>query len=82
LTYAATPTKNYVVDHTIQELEQKLDPRKFIRIHRAALLNLDYVHELNSWFAGRMMVRLKDDKRTELTVSRDRVRVLKQRLGI
>jgi two-component system, LytTR family, response regulator len=82
LTYAATAAKNYVVDHTIQELEQKLDPRKFIRIHRAALLNLDYVQDLNSWFAGRMMVRLKDDKRTELTVSRDRVRVLKQRLGI
>jgi two-component system, LytTR family, response regulator len=82
LTYAATATKNYAVDHTIQELEQKLDPRKFIRIHRAALLNLDYVQDLNSWFAGRMMVRLKDDKRTELTVSRDRVRVLKQRLGI
>jgi hypothetical protein len=29
-----------------------------------------------------MMVRLKDPKRTELTVSRDRVRALKQRLGI
>ena len=82
LTYAATAAKNYVVDHSIQELEQKLDPRKFIRVHRAALLNLDYVQDLNSWFAGRMVVRLKDDKRTELTVSRDRVRVLKQRLGI
>ena len=82
LTYAATAAKNYVVDHTIQELEQKLDPRKFIRIHRATLLNLDYIHELHAWFAGRMMVRLKDEKKTELTVSRDRVRTLKERLGI
>jgi two-component system LytT family response regulator len=82
LTYAATPAKSYVVDHTIQELEQKLDPRKFIRIHRAILLNLDYVHELHAWFAGRMMVRLKDEKKTELTVSRDRVRALKERLGL
>jgi two-component system, LytTR family, response regulator len=82
LTYAATPAKNYVVDHTIQELEQKLDPRKFIRIHRATLLNLDHVHELHTWFAGRMMVRLKDEKRTELGVSRDRVHVLKEKLGI
>jgi len=82
LTYAATAAKNYVVDHTIQELEQKLDPRKFIRIHRATLLNADYVHELHAWFAGRMMVRLKDEKKTELTVSRDRVKALKQRLGI
>jgi two-component system LytT family response regulator len=82
LTYAATAAKNHVVDHTIQELEQKVDPRKFVRIHRAILLNLDYVHELHTWFAGRMMVRLKDDKHTELTVSRDRVRALKERLGL
>jgi two-component system LytT family response regulator len=82
LTYAATAAKNYVIDHTIQELEQKLDPRKFLRIHRATLLNVDYIHELHSWFAGRMMVRLKDEKRTELGVSRDRVRALKERLGI
>jgi two-component system LytT family response regulator len=82
LTYGATPAQNYVVDHTIQELEQKLDPRKFIRIHRATLVNIDFVYDLHALFAGRMMVRLKDEKKTELTVSRDRVRVLKQRLGI
>ena len=46
------------------------------------LVNLDYVHELHAWFAGRMMVRLKDEKHTELTVSRDRVRALKERLGL
>ena len=82
LTYAATSAKNYVVDHTIQQLEQKLDPRKFVRIHRATLVNVDYVHELHNWFAGRMMIRLKDDKQVELAVSRDRVRVLKDRLGL
>jgi len=81
LTYAATAAKNYVIDHTIQELEEKLDPRQFIRIHRATLLNVSYVHELHAWLAGRMMVRLKDDKRTELIVSRDRARALKERLG-
>jgi two-component system, LytTR family, response regulator len=82
LTFAATPVKNYAVDYTIQELEQKLDPGKFVRVHRATLVNVAHVQELHSWFAGRMMVRLKDPKHTELTVSRDRVRALKQRLGI
>ena len=82
LTFAATPAKNYAVDYTIQELEQKLDPGKFVRVHRATLVNVAHVQELHSWFAGRMMVRLKDPKHTELTVSRDRVRALKQRLGI
>jgi two-component system LytT family response regulator len=82
LTYAATPVKNYAVDYTIQELEQKLDPARFVRVHRASLVNVEYVQELHSWFAGRMMVRLKDPKHTELSVSRDRVRALKERLGV
>jgi two-component system, LytTR family, response regulator len=82
LTFAATPAKNYAVDYTIQELEQKLDPGKFVRIHRATLVNVAQVQELYTWFAGKMMLRLKDPRHTELTVSRDRVRVLKQRLGL
>jgi two-component system, LytTR family, response regulator len=82
LTFAATPAKNYAVDYTIQELEQKLDPAKFVRVHRATLVNLAHVQELHSWFAGRMLLRLRDAKHTEIAVSRDRVRALKERLGI
>ena len=82
LTFAATAAKNYAVDYTIQELEEKLDPGKFVRVHRATLVAVAHVQELHSWFAGGMMVRLKDPKRTELKVSRDRVRALKERLGI
>jgi two-component system LytT family response regulator len=80
LTYAITATKRYVVDHSIADLEQRLDPRSFVRIHRAILLNTNYVHEMHQWFGGRALVRLKDEKRTELTVARDRVRTLKDHL--
>jgi two-component system LytT family response regulator len=80
LTYAATAAKDYVVDITISELEEKLDPAVFIRIHRATLLNLHHVEEVSSWFGGGMIVRLKDGKRTELQIARDRVRAVKQRL--
>jgi DNA-binding LytR/AlgR family response regulator len=80
LTYAVTGGKSYVIDSTIAELEGKLDPNKFIRIHRSTLLNLDHVQEVHGWFAGGVIVRLKDEKRTELQVARDRVRALKQRL--
>ena len=81
MTYAVTAERSYVIDSTIAELEQKLDPNQFLRIHRSTLLNLRHVQEVNSWFAGGLVVRLKDEKRTELTVARDRVRALKQRLG-
>ncbi len=80
LTYAVTAAKRYVVDYSIADLEQRLDPRSFVRIHRAILLNTNYVQEMHQWFGGRALVRLKDEKRTELTVARDRVRTLKDHL--
>jgi two-component system LytT family response regulator len=80
LTYAATASKDYAIDMTISDLEGKLDPAMFVRIHRATLLNLTYVDEVSSWFGGGMVVRLKDAKRTELQIARDRLREVKERL--
>jgi two-component system LytT family response regulator len=82
LTYAVVKGHPHCIDHTIAELEQRLNPAKFIRIHRAVLLNVDWIHEVNSWFAGKVVVSLKDARQTELTVARDRVRYLKSQLGI
>jgi two-component system LytT family response regulator len=81
LTYAALEGKNHVVDHTVSDLERKLDPRHFVRIHRATLVNLAWIHELDAWFGGRVLVRLKDAKATELQVARERVQELKRKLG-
>jgi two-component system, LytTR family, response regulator len=82
LTFAATLERSHVVEMTISELEQKLDPRRFIRIHRGTILGLDHLLELHGMFGGRMLARLKDTKKTELAVSRDRVAALKDRLGL
>lgn len=80
--YAVTATTEHMLDMTVTDLERKLDPGKFLRIHRATLVNLAWISELHSDFGGRLIVRLKDARRTELSVSRDRVRVLKERLGL
>ncbi len=82
LTFASTAVKNYPVDYTIQQLEQKLNPRKFVRVHRSTIVNLSYVQELHAWFAGRWLIHLKDGKRTEIAVARDRAKSLKDKLGI
>lgn len=81
LTWAATPGKNHVIDDSIVQLEAKLDPAKFHRIHRGCLVNLARVDEVVSWFGGKMVARLNDPARTELPIARDRVRSLKQKLG-
>jgi len=72
----------HLVDQTVTELERRLDPAKFLRIHRSALVNVDCIFEVNSWFAGKVILSLKDPQRTQLPVARDRVRFLKARLGI
>jgi two-component system LytT family response regulator len=82
LTFAVASGKRHCVDQTIADLEHRLDPAKFLRIHRSALVNTDWIHEVNSWFAGKVVLTLKDPQHTQLTVARDRVRTLKDRLGI
>ncbi|HEY2466953.1 MAG TPA: LytTR family DNA-binding domain-containing protein [Terracidiphilus sp.] len=82
LTFAVANGKRHCVDQTIADLEHRLDPAKFLRVHRSALVNTDWIHEVNSWFAGKVVVTLKDSQHTQLTVARDRVRTLKDRLGI
>lgn len=82
LTYAVANGRMHCVDQTIAELERRLDPARFLRIHRSALVNVDWIQEVNSWFAGKVMVSLKDSQRTQIPVARDRVRALKERLGI
>jgi two-component system LytT family response regulator len=82
LTYAVVDGHRHSVDQTIADLERRLDPDRFIRVHRSALVNVDWVHEVNSWFAGRIMLLLKDAQHTQIPVARDRVRALKSRMGI
>jgi len=82
LTYAVVDGRQHSVDQTIAELEFRLDPAKFLRIHRSALVNVDWIHEVNSWFAGKVILSLKDAHRTQLPVARDRVRTVKAHLGI
>jgi two-component system LytT family response regulator len=96
LTFAVVNGHEHVIDHSLSELQAALDPRRFVRIHRATILNIGFVHELfpgvdgalrqaqgaPSESRGGVLVRLKDDIKTELSVARDRVRELKQRLGI
>lgn len=82
LTFAVTGGREHTIDYTLTELDAKLDPRRFVRIHRAVIVNVAFVQELHPSIDGGLLVCLKDDKSTELSVARDRVRELKDRLGI
>jgi two-component system, LytTR family, response regulator len=81
-TFAVVGGREHLVEQTLSELEALLDPKRFCRIHRGTIVNVSAVQELDRWVDGGVLVRLKDEKRSELPVARDRVRELKNRLGI
>ncbi|HEX8696304.1 MAG TPA: LytTR family DNA-binding domain-containing protein [Longimicrobium sp.] len=60
--------QKYLVRGTMASMEEQLDPRRFLRIHRSTIVNLDRVKEVRPWFAGDCIVVLNDA--TELRLSR------------
>lgn len=81
LTFAISDGKVFCVDHTITELEDKLNPRQFARIHRGTIVNLAWIKEVALLTGGALNLRLKDAKETELMVARDRAREFKTKVG-
>lgn len=64
-----TTKKSYILRETIGSLEAQLDPKKFVRIHRSAIVKIDRIRELQPWTHGEYHVVLQDG--TELTLSRN-----------
>jgi len=81
VTFAAVDGKHHIVDFSIADLETRLPPNRWVRIHRSTLLNIDAVKELHTWFAGRLRIKLKDG-RTELNVARERAAEVRVKLGV
>jgi len=58
----------HLIRGSMQAVEKKLDPAKFMRIHRSVIVNISRIQELQSWFHGEYKVILRDS--TKLTLSR------------
>jgi two-component system LytT family response regulator len=63
---------------SMNELEEKLDPKTFLRIHRSTIVNFDRIQELQQTPSGEYVVVLKNG--TELKISRARRERLEQLL--
>ena len=57
----------YMLRKTASELESKLDPRQFIRIHRRFIVNIDKVHEVQPWFSGDAIVIMQSGSKLRLS---------------
>lgn len=52
-----------VMRETMKRMETRLDPRRFVRIHRGAIINVDHIDVLEPWAHGEYVVRMKDGTR-------------------
>ena len=68
--YVKVHTKNeaHLLRESMKNMEAKLDPKIFVRIHRSAIVNIDRIKELEPWFHGEYIVIMRDG--TRLTASR------------
>jgi len=69
----------HLIRETMQELEKKLDPARFVRVHRSAIVNVDRIQTLQPFFRGGHVILLRDG--TRLSLSRSRRAALEQALG-
>ncbi|HEY6546682.1 MAG TPA: LytTR family DNA-binding domain-containing protein [Vicinamibacteria bacterium] len=74
-----TGTSNY---RTLDDLQARLDPAMFWRVHRSHLVNINQIKEIVPWFSRNYILRMKDPKGTEIPVSRSQTKRLRDYLKL
>jgi two-component system, LytTR family, response regulator len=72
--------RKYVIRESMQNLEDRLDPDVFIRVHRSVIVRIDLIETLHKGAGGDYQVQLLGGRR--LRVSRSRIEALERKLGV
>jgi two-component system, LytTR family, response regulator len=67
---------------TLDELQARLDPAVFWRVHRSHLVNINKIKEIVPWFSRNYILKMKDAKGTEIPVSRSQTKRLREYLRL
>jgi DNA-binding LytR/AlgR family response regulator len=71
--------KDYGVDYSLEQLQTMLDPRKFFRINRECIVNINAITLMYSYSSSRLQLTLKENEKSDLfVVSRDKVTEFKR----
>ena len=79
VTNTLSGTSNY---RTLDELQARLDPGVFWRVHRSHLVNINKIREIVPWFSRNYILKMKDAKGTEIPVSRSQTKRLREYLRL
>lgn len=73
--------KKYVVDYTMDELEDMLDPDKYFRTSRSFYVSVDCIDQIHDYFGNRLLLHLSPVVDKEVLVSREKVMDFKRWMG-
>jgi len=79
VTNSLSGTSNY---RTLDELQARLDPAVFWRVHRSHLVNINRIKEIVPWFSRNYLLKMRDTKSTEIPVSRAQTKRLREYLRL
>jgi two-component system, LytTR family, response regulator len=79
VTNSLSGTSNY---RTLDELQARLDPAVFWRVHRSHLVNINKIKEIVPWFSRNFLLKMKDPRGTEIPVSRSQTKRLRDYLRL
>lgn len=75
-TYILNDGRSYLIENSLEELEEQLDPDQFFRISRQAIVNLSFIAEIVSHSGSRLLLSMKNSA-DKWTVSREKVQDFK-----
>ncbi len=78
ITVATSTVEGQSNCRTLEELSDQLDPETFWRAHRSCLVNIQHIREVVPWFKSTYQLRMDDPKKTELPVSRNQTKRLRE----
>jgi len=77
-TYAATSDgRNYLLDTTLDQLEEELSPKVFFRVSRKFYVNVSHINDIISYTNSRLQIKVNRFNEQEIIVSRERVKDFK-----
>jgi len=81
-TYAYTnDRRNYLLDATLDQLENELEPDIFFRVSRKFYVNINAINDMVSYTNSRLQIKLQNFNEQNIIVARERVKDFKQWLG-
>lgn len=79
--FKTNDNRKFVVDYTMDDLEDMLDPNQFFRISRAFYVSVNSIDQIHDYFGNRLLLNLKPAVDKEAIVSREKVTDFKKWMG-